>query len=62
MFGNSGGLAISTSPKETLDLLEYYRNDMDAYKEVRKNAVTSVQNHTYKERAEEIVQKMFGKS
>jgi spore maturation protein CgeB len=59
MFGDSGGLAISNSSKETLDLLEYYRNDMDAYRMVRKNAVISVQNHTYKERAEEIINRMF---
>ena len=59
MFGNSGGLAISNSSNETLDLLKYYRNNMAAYKAVRKNAVTSVQNHTYKERAEEIINKIF---
>jgi spore maturation protein CgeB len=59
MFGNSGGLAISNSSKETLDLVEYYRNNMDAYKKVRENAVISVQNHTYKERAEEIINKIF---
>jgi hypothetical protein len=57
MFGTSGGLVISNSSKETLELLEYYRNNMDAYIEVRKNAVISVQNHTYKERAEEIIRK-----
>jgi spore maturation protein CgeB len=59
MFGTSGGLAISNSANETLDLLEYYRNNTDAYKEVRKNAVISVQNHTYKERAEVIINKIF---
>jgi hypothetical protein len=32
---------------------------MDAYKEVRKNAVVSVQNHTYKDRAEQIIKTMF---
>ncbi len=59
MFGNSGGLAISNSEKETLDLLEYYRNDLDAYLNVRKNAVISVENHTYKERAEDIIKLIF---
>lgn len=59
MFGAGGGLAVSNSAKETLELLEYYRNNMDAYKEVRKNAVASVQNHTYKDRAEQIIKTMF---
>ncbi len=59
MFGKSGGLAISHSEKETLDLLEYYRNHADEYRKVRKNAVISVQKHTYKERAEEIISKLF---
>ena len=59
MFGNSGGLAISNSPNETLALLDYYRNNKDAYDKVRKNAVISVQNHTYKERAEEMIRKIF---
>jgi spore maturation protein CgeB len=57
LFGASGGLAISSSSNETLELLEYYRNNMDAYEKVRKNAVISVQKHTYKERAEEIINK-----
>ncbi len=59
MFGNSGGLAISNSSNETLEILEYYRKNVDAYNKVRENAVISVQNHTYKERAEEIISKIF---
>jgi spore maturation protein CgeB len=59
MFGTSGGLAISNSSKVTLELLEYYRNNIDAYIKVRENAVLSVQNHTYKVRAEEIISKIL---
>ena len=59
MFGNSGGLAISNSPNETLELLEFYRNNVDAYQQVCQNAVASVKNQTYKERAEKIIQKVF---
>jgi Uncharacterized protein conserved in bacteria len=59
MFGDSGALAIANSPNETLDILEYYKRNTDAYIKVRKNAVISVQNHTYKERAEEIISKVF---
>ena len=59
MFGNCGGLAISNSPNETLELMEYYQNNLDAYYDVRKKAVICVQNQTYKERAEVIINKMF---
>jgi spore maturation protein CgeB len=60
MFGTSGGLAISNSSNETLDVLEYYNKNMDAYTKVRENAVICVQNNTYKERAEVIINKIFG--
>lgn len=59
MFGNSGALAIANSPDETIELLEYYKNNPDDYLTVRKNAVISVQNHTYKERAEKIMKEIF---
>ena len=59
MFGTSGALAISNSSDETLEILHYYKKNMDQYMKVRKNAVMSVQNHTYKERAEEIINKVF---
>ncbi len=59
MFGTSGALAIADSSDETLELLEYYKRNKDDYMKVRKNAVISVQNHTYKERAEEIISKIF---
>jgi hypothetical protein len=59
MFGNSNALAIAGTPNETLEILEYYKKNLDDYIKVRKNAVISVQNHTYKERAEEIINKIF---
>ncbi len=59
MFGKSGGLAISNSANDTIELMEYYRNNPDAYNDVRKKAVISVQNHTYKERVEGILNKMI---
>jgi spore maturation protein CgeB len=59
MFGTGGGLAISNSSDETLEIVEHYRKNTDDYIKVRKNAVISVQNHTYKERAEEIINKIF---
>ncbi len=59
LLGDSGGLAISSSAEETLDLIKYYTDHPDAYKKVRENAVISVQKHTYKERAEEILNQTF---
>ena len=60
MFGDTGGLAISNSPNETLELIAYYRENRNAYAEVRKNAVISVQNHTYKQRAEQMLYMIKG--
>lgn len=59
MFGASGALAISSSSNETLELLEYYKKNTDEYKKIRENAVLSVKKHTYKERAEEMLNKVF---
>ena len=61
MFGNSGGLAIANTPEETIELIEYYKKNMDQYLEVRKKAVTSVKKHTYKERAEKVINLVFKK-
>jgi spore maturation protein CgeB len=59
MFGTSGALAVSNSANDTLELLEHYKKNTDDYLKVRENAVISVKNHTYKERAEAIIHKMF---
>ncbi len=61
MFGASSALAIARSSDETLEILEYYKNNIDAYIKVRQNAVISVQQHTYKERAEVIINKVFNR-
>ncbi len=49
-------LAVSSSPEETLELVEFYKTHPDDYLQVRENAVRSVQNHTYKQRAEYILE------
>ena len=59
LFGNSGGLVLSNSSRQTLDLFEHYSSHKDEYQKVRENAVRCVKNHTYKERAEEIIKKVF---
>lgn len=59
MFGNSGALAMAKTSDETLEIFDYYKKNPDEYMSVRANALISVQNHTYKERAEEILNKIF---
>ena len=61
MFGNSGGLAIANRPEDTLELVEYYKKNLDQYLEVRKKAAESVQKHTYKERAEQVIDQVLKK-
>lgn len=51
-------LAASDSPEQTLELLEYYNSHEGEYAEIRKKALESAQNHTYKQRVEEILDKM----
>lgn len=60
LLGDNGGLAISNSYEETLEIVKYYTEHPEAYQKVRENALISVQKHTYKERAEEILNKVFG--
>jgi|GEM_PF-741708 len=57
LFVPGRDLAVSSSPEQTLELVQYYKEHQDEWRRVRENAVLSVQNHTYKQRAEFIVQK-----
>lgn len=56
LFVPGRDLVISSSPEETMDLVHYYEKNRDKWAEIRKNAVLSVQNHTYKQRAEQILE------
>lgn len=56
LFTPGRDLAVSSSPEETLELVEYYKTHPDDYRQVRENAVRSVENHTYKQRAEYILE------
>lgn len=51
LFMPGRDLAVSSSPEETLELVEYYKTHPDEYWQVRENAARSVENHTYKQRA-----------
>jgi spore maturation protein CgeB len=57
LFVPGRDLAVSSSPEQTLELVRYYKEHPDEWRKVRDSAVLSVQNHTYKQRAEFIVQK-----
>jgi spore maturation protein CgeB len=56
LFTPGRDLAVSSSPEETLELVEYYKTHPDDYRQVRENAVRSVENHTYKQRADYILE------
>lgn len=56
LFTPGRDLAVSSSPEETLELVEYYKTHPDDYWQMRENAVRSVENHTYKQRAEYILE------
>lgn len=56
LFVPGRDLAVSSSPEQTLELVHFYENNPDQWRSVRQNAVLSVQNHTYKQRAEFIVE------
>lgn len=56
LFTPGRDLVVSSSPERTLELVKYYEKNKDEWKEVRKNAILSVQNHTYKQRAEYILE------
>lgn len=58
LFVPGRDLLVSSSPDQTLELVRYYENNMDEWKKIRENAVLSVQNHTYKQRAEYILEKI----
>jgi spore maturation protein CgeB len=57
LFTPGRDLAVSSSPKQTLELVEFYKNNQNEWRKVRENAVRSVENHTYKQRAEYIIEK-----
>ncbi len=59
LFVPGQDLVVSSSPEQTLELVCYYKDHPDEWRQMRKNAVLSVQNHTYKQRAEFIVDKYW---
>jgi spore maturation protein CgeB len=58
LFTPGKDLEATSSPKQTLELVEYYKNNPDAHLAIRKNALISAQSHTYKQRAEYIINKL----
>ena len=56
LFVPGRDLVTSSSPEQTVELVEYYKTHPDDYKEIRQNAVRSVEKHTYRHRAEYILE------
>ena len=56
LFVPGRDLAVSSSPEQTLELVRFYKENPDAWKKVRENGLKSVENHTYKQRAEYILE------
>ena len=56
LFTPGRDLVVSSSPEQTLELVEYYRKNPDKWLEIRKNAVSAVEKQTYKQRAEYILE------
>lgn len=55
LFTPGKDLVVSSSPEQTLELVEYYKSHPDEYKKIRENALVSAQTQTYKQRAEYII-------
>ncbi len=58
LFVPGRDLVVSSSPKQTLELVEYYVQHPDARNLIRSNALISIRNHTYLKRAECIVSRV----
>lgn len=59
LFVPGRDLAVSASPKQTVEVVRYYLDNIEEWRKIRKNAALSVQNHTYKQRAEFIIEKLY---
>jgi spore maturation protein CgeB len=54
-FPEGSGIVTTSSQNETLELVRYYQHDIEAYKKVRQKALIDAQAHTYKQRAQTII-------
>ncbi len=52
-------LAVTSSPTETLELVEYYLSHPEDCQNMREHALESAKSHTYKQRAESIVSRVM---
>lgn len=55
VFQPGKDVATARTPAQTLEILEYYTKNPEAYKNIRENALASSLNHTYKQRAQQIL-------
>lgn len=48
-------LVVSSSPEQTLELVKYYETHIEEWRQIRKNALRSVEEHTYKHRVKDML-------
>lgn len=58
LFVPGHDLEVSSSPEQTLELVRHYEKNKDDWKKVRENALVSIKEHTYKQRAEYIIEEI----
>lgn len=52
-------LIVSSSPEETIELVNYYLKNPDIRKTIKEQAILAVENHSYKHRAEYIIETLL---
>ncbi|MFC4323142.1 polysaccharide deacetylase family protein [Litchfieldia salsa] len=57
-FKNGRDLVTSSSPEETLELVDYYLKNPKAREEIRQNALETVKKHSYTERTKQIIEEL----
>ncbi|MFS0907747.1 glycosyltransferase [Priestia aryabhattai] len=55
LFKPGQDLVVSSSPKETLELVNYYLNHPNECKRIGERGKNAIKNHTYKHRANYII-------
>ena len=58
LFTPGKELEVSASSEQTLEIVSYYRKNPESYSKVRECALLAAQNHTYRERAAFIIEKL----
>ncbi len=57
-FTDGKEVIICESPADTLEKLNFYRMNLEAYAEVRRNALIASTRYTYEERMKQMLEEM----